>query len=450
MWRELLETETTRREQAEEANKSLREEILRLKAETISMTSNDQDAGGREAATKQVNGLYHDSLNNGVSASDSSTLVEHFRHENAELRRDLSAQASMLTSRNRERDRLYQEIEDLKMGRRRGDGPRSLTGDSILDRSASRAYGRPGSRASDATPVTQISEAERESYETQIGELRDQISGLKIDKHSLTEECDRAYDAGEQLKSERDELKRQLEYISNQTEQEILAFERERDEALVQREDYQTRFKNLQEEAQQRLDAVEDELDQKTEYIERLETELANNDEIINTLRNEVRMLSEGLNRVEAEVQAKIRRIQEVELENEDINRELEGLEKSLREVNEKSEKLTVELESRQNECAFLREEQDGCMLKIGDLEAELKSTTASLSSEKGRSKDLEARLAEERHQREIVGTKEKQEVQKILNDQNRELSAAKEALRKLNIELEQRESEVATWKERI
>ena len=383
----------------------------------------------------------------------SSTLIEQLQHENAELRREVGAQTSMLTSRNREKERLYQEIEDLKIGQRRGGGSRSVTGDSILDRSASRAHGRSTSRASDATRITQLSDAERETYETKNDELRDQISKLRLENQTFTREIESLLDEldqSNQAKAELQNLRLQLEDATEQARQDILSMQRERDEALELQEDAENNFNSLKEEAQQRIYGLEEEVEQKSDFIERLETELANSDEMSNTLRNEVRMLSEGLNRVEAEVQAKIRRIQEVELENEDINRELESIEKLLLEVNGKNEKLGIELESRQSECAFLREEQDGCMLKIGDLEAAVKAANANLSSEKDRNSDLEARLAEERHQREVVGTKEKQEVQKMLNDLNRELSTSKDDLRKHKTTLEQREVEITTWKERL
>jgi len=457
MWKDLRETETARREQADEENRALREELWRRKADTASRVSFNHSSVSHNARSQhgpsQVNGPNPYTDRNGVVSAASSTVIEHLELENAELKRQVSAQMSMLTSRNREKDRLYQEIEDLKIGQRRGGDSRSITGDSILDRSASRAHGRSTSRASDATRITHLSDAEREAYETKNDELRDGNSKLKLEQQGLVTEIDKLLkeiDQGNQAKAEFEALRLQLEDTTEQARQDILLMQRERDEALELHEDAENNFESLKEEAQQRIYSLEEEIEQKTDFIERLETELANGDEKVNTLGNEVRMLREGMNRVEAEVQAKIRRIQEVELENEDINRELESIEKSLLEANGKNEKLGIELESRQSECAFLREEQDGCMLKIGDLQAAIKAANANLTGETDRNKDLEARLAEERHQREVVGTKEKQEVQKMLNDLNRELSTSKDDLRKHKTTLEQREVEVTTWKERL
>ncbi|KAI4151549.1 MAG: hypothetical protein LQ340_003438 [Diploschistes diacapsis] len=450
VWKDLLEAETGRREQTEDENRRLQEELWRLKAEGMSSASAHHSYLPPSRIGKYSTPSAADSGTNGISKS-SSTLVEHLRQENTELRRDLGAQASMLTSRNREKEKLYQEIEELKIGQRR-DGRRSV-GDSVLERSISRAHGRTASRASSQSRVTPIEDAERDAYETANGELRDRVAELKLENQELADHLDNVLDELENLtktQEDLDKLKQMYEDLTEQTNQEVLGMQSERDEALQLHEESEQSFQDLRAEAQERINALEDELDQNSETIKQLEQELAQRDEESKALRNEVRMTSEGLDKVEADVQAKIRRIKELELENEDINRELENIENSLIEANGKSEKLSIELESRQSECAFLREEQDGFVLKIGDLEGALKGAQASLKSEKDRTKDLDARLAEERHQREVIGSKEKQEVQKIINDLNREATGAKDEARGLKKDLETREGEVAAWKERL
>src|SRR5436305_6930561 len=127
MWKDLHAAETARREEADEDNRKLREEIHRLRSEIATSTTNNhisnvyhvtkrQQASSRPRS-RSSNGT-EDRLS--VTNAASSTLVEQLRHENAELRREVGAQTSMLTSRNREKERLYQEIEDLKLGQRRG------------------------------------------------------------------------------------------------------------------------------------------------------------------------------------------------------------------------------------------------------------------------------------------------------------------------------------------
>ena len=157
MWKDLFDAETARREQADEDNLRLRDEIRRLRSDASSTTTNNHAANVYNVSRRQKlsstvsysNVSDREPDRNGAFSAASSTLVEQLRHENAELRREVGAQTSMLTSRNREKERLYQEIEDLKLGARHG--TRSVAGDSIFDRSASRAQGRPASRGSDQT-----------------------------------------------------------------------------------------------------------------------------------------------------------------------------------------------------------------------------------------------------------------------------------------------------------
>ena len=450
LWKDLLEAETARKEQTDEENRQLREELWRLKEQKANSTvsaSKSHDLQARPGSSRRSDSSHADGI---ISASNKP--AEQLRHENAELRRDLRAQTSMLTSRNNERDRLYAEIEDLKM--------RFRQGDSILDRSVSRAHARSSSRTSSQTRITQIGDAEREAFETANGELRDQIAGLKLENQELARQLDGVLDELEQLgnaKKAFDELQRDHDELTQRTDEELLTMQAERDEALSLHEEAEISFQELKSQAQEQVDELEDELDRQTDLIKKLERELAVRDRDSENLRNEVRMTADGLARVEADSQAKVQRIGELqhhngelELQNEDLTQELETIEDSLNESNSKVEKLTVELESRVSECAFLREEQDGTMLRIGDLENDLKASQASLTSEKDKTKDLETRLADERQQRELIGSQEKQEVQKKMNQLNEEAATSQDEVRKLRKAIEHRETEVKKWQQRL
>lgn len=381
--------------------------------------------------------------NAATGSSSSSTLVmeyELLRQENAELRREVSAQTSMLTSRNREKERLYQEIEELKLGQRRD---RSIAGDSILERSASRAQGRPPSRFSDQTGQSPVDDAEREDWEVRNGQLRDQVSILKLENQAIRQQVD---DYSRELEA----LDKAYQADVDQAEEEIQNLQQERDQALQMADERDAAFQDLRAEAQEELDAIGDELDQKVEECQRLTEDLRTQDENLRTLQAEMRSASEGIIRLEEDAQNNLQRYKAVQQELEECNGEMESLEKSLYEANSKVQRLSVQIESSHNEIAFLREEQDGDKIKIGDLESELKTYQMSLQSEKDKTSELEERLAEERHQREVVGSKEKQEVQRIMNELNREASAAKEESRKLKKSLSAQEIETATWKERL
>jgi chromosome segregation ATPase len=456
VWKDLLEQETSRREQTDEDNKKLREEIFRLKTESgsntglsgLSHTTNIYNITKKRTVSPTRPGSRMseriDDRNGNLSAA--STLVEELRreseqlrHENAELRREVGAQTSMLTSRNREKERLYQEIEDLKLGQRRGGG--SVAGDSILERSASRAHERSLSRTSAGTRQTNMTDVEREEFENKQAELRDRINSLKIHNQDLQRElesCMEDFETAVEQKKQAESLANELQEALEVAENDLVTMQTDRDEALQGQEEAEIMFESLRKEAQEELDGFAAEADEANAEIERLQTELADTTENFNALQTEMREMSEAIVRLEDDHEGKNRRIQELERDLDDANRELEQMEKNLVEANGKIDRLTVQQESSQGEIAFLREEQDGDKIKIGDLEAAVqKSPTRACKKRRERIKELEQRLANERHQREVVAGREKQEVQQFINELNREASGAKDEARRLRKSLD-------------
>lgn len=468
VWKDLLEQETARREEADEDNRKLRDEIFRLRSESVvsgggaglNHTTNIYHITKKRqgSPTRPRSGMSERVDDRGGAFSAASTLVDDLRresdllrHENAELRREVGAQTSMLTSRNREKERLYQEIEDLKLGHRRGG---SIAGDSILDRSASRTRERPQSRGSELTRVTAIMpDAEREDLENKNAELRDKLNGLQLDNqevHKELDSCMEDFETAIASKREAEALAAELQHELQVAEADLQTMQADRDEALKGQEEVEIEFENLRKEAQEEIDALEADAEERAVEMEGLQVELANQAENFNALQAEMRGMSEALVRLEDDHDLKTRRIQELERELEDANRELNGMEKALNEANNKINRLTVQQESSQGEIAFLREEQDGDKIKIGDLEAALKSAEGAVRDERERVRELEQRLASERHQREVVAGKEKQEVQKYINELNREASSAKDDARRLRKNLSSREVEATEWKERL
>ncbi|KAL4792294.1 hypothetical protein BDV19DRAFT_368889 [Aspergillus venezuelensis] len=450
MWKDMLEAETAAREQADDENRRLREELMRVRSEAsypITPAAAPLRTGHRNRGDSMVSYSaasdrdFH--RNAATGSSTSSTLVEEVRllqQENAQLRRDLSAQTSMLSSRNKEKERLYQEIEELKLGQHRD---RSIAGDSILDRSASRAQGRPSSRISEQTGHSPIDDAEREDWEVRNGQLRDQVSTLKLENQAIRQELD--------------EYIRELETMDNnyqadveKADEAIANLEQERDQAVQMAEERDAAFQDLRAEAQEELDTLGDELDEKIEECQQLTDNLRRQEEEFRALQADLRSTTEGIIQLEEDAQSNLQRYKAVQQELEQCIGENESLEKNLHESNSKIQRLEVQIESSHNEIAFLREEQDGDKIRIGDLESELKTYQVGLQSEREKARELEERLAEERHQREVVGSKEKQEVQRIMNELNREASAAKDESRKLKKSLSAQEIETNTWRDRL
>ncbi|KAL1857609.1 hypothetical protein Daus18300_010249 [Diaporthe australafricana] len=491
VWKELYSQETARREQSDEDNKrmgdenrGLRDEIFRLKQDLANSTNN---LGGRPAShASHPSGMSHttniynitkkgraqspsrpqtrmsdaDTMNGAMSVS--ASLVEELRreseqlrHENAELRREVGAQTSMLTSRNREKERLYQEIEDLKMAARRG-GPTPSTIDSLLDRSASRAgaHDRPQSRGSGMTRTATLDEdPEREELENKLAELRDKLNGVKMQNQDLQQELGnymQEYEAELEGRKQAETAAQQLQEELEATQNDLLTLQQERDDLLQENSGLDHEFNALREEAQDEIDHLEGETEQRDQEIARLGQELAERNENQEALQEEMRRLSEDMIRFEDTQETQLQRIHELETELGEANKELEDLEAKLLESNDKAQRLGIQLESTQGEIAFLREEQEGDKLRIGDLVGQLANTELALREEKERVKELENQLQAERHQREIVANQEKEDVQQVVNNLNREMSTAKDEARKLRKSLSRQEIEAAEWKARL
>ena len=436
MWKDMLEAETIAREQAEEDSRRLREEMTKLRHESFgqgrSLASRQRIRGSAISRSSSTD-------ERGVTKVAELVEMERLKHEVSELQKMIGAQASTLTSRNKEKERLYQEIEDLKMGRM--GGVRSVAGDSIFERSASRA--RSYSRASNGTRASRLSDGEREALETKIAELRDQVSELKLENQGLQGQVD-------EVVAELDAVDAQAQADADQFNEELHLLTEERDQALQDAEAQDLAFQNLRNEYQQEVDGLGDELDAKLEECARLEQYLKTESENVKALQAEMRSASEGLIRLEEDAQNNLARYQQVQGELDDAHRELDNMQKALNEAETKIQRLTVQQESSHNEIAFLREEQDGDKIKIGDLEALMKKVHLNLDLERDKTRELERSLTQERQQRETVESTSKAEIQRVISDLNREAASAKEDARRIKKVLSSREIEANTWKERL
>ncbi|KAK8021902.1 Microtubule associated protein [Apiospora arundinis] len=477
VYKDLLEQETARREQTDDDNRRLRDEIFRLKQEVnVANGVTSATPGGMHHTTniynitrkgrpqspsrsRPVSGL---SGELDQTSSQATTLVDELRretdqlrHENAELRREVGAQTSMLTSRNREKERLYQEIEDLKLASRRG-GPAPSTIDTLLDRSASRAgaHERSQSRGSARTRLTMaVEDPEREELENKLAEHRDKLNEIKLQNQELQREldtCMQDFETAVEAKQQAEEAALGLQQELDNTLNDLMAIQTERDQALQDQSDLEGEFNALQNEAQEEINALEGEADLKDQEIHRLQVEVQDRTENFEALQEEMRKMSEAIIRLEDEQEKKHRRIEQLEAELAEANREGEELEAKLLESNEKANRLGVQQESSQGEIAFLREEQEADKIRIGDLEAALAGVEQNLRDERERVKELDQRLTKERRQHELISSREKEEVQHFVNELNKELTTSKDESRKLRKNLHSREVEATEWKERL
>lgn len=433
----MLDVEIAAREHSERENRKLREETERLRYRIE--TGGSGNGSGKPEFRDSFNfGPFDRKTSLGASQRTASNNMETdlLKQENAELRKEVSAQASMLTSRNREKERLYEEIEGLKLA----NGGRSVAGDSILDRSASRAQRR---SPSEGTESRVDDEASREELEVRNGQLRDKVSSLKLENHAIREQLD--------------EYARDLEALDGEyqadidvAEAELNFVRKQRDQAVQMADERDAAFQDLRAEAQEEVDKLLAELDQRVEESRSLTEELRQQEASLHLLQAEVRAAGEGILRLEEDSQNNLERYQSVQQELADATHEIQALERSLRESNSKVQQLTVQSESSQNEIAFLREEQDGDKIKIGDLESELKTYEINLGSEKERTRELEEQLMyATTHHQALFGNFQK-DSERTRNDLNRQALSAKEEVRNLKRALTGQEVETNTWRERL
>ena len=480
VWKDLLEQETGRREQAVEDGRKLQEEVSRLKHEMavaqggggLHHTTNIYNISKkpRGASPSRPGSAFPgeaDAPNGGPNGE--SDLMEElrrenesFKHENAELRREVGAQTSMLTSRNKEKERLYAEIEDLKMQQRRG-GPAPSTIDSLFERSASQvgAHERSASRMSGNTRAeTALDDPEREELENKNAELRDKINEIKLENQNLAQDLEEhrlELEAGQQARLEiEDELATTREDLET-TIRDLMAMQQERDDVINELADMEAKcnnaqqeFDSLREEAQDAIDGYEADAAAMEEEIQKLSSDLGEKSENFTALQEEMRKLSEALVGLEDEQDNKARRIQQLEQDLADAHKELEELDAKLVETNEKGQRLAVQQESSQGEIAFLREEQEGDKIQISKLEVAVSKAEEAVRDEQDRVKQLQAQIAQERERSEALATNDKKEMQRFVNELNREASAAKEEARRLRKSLSSREVEATEWKERL
>ncbi|KAK4549135.1 hypothetical protein LTR36_007592 [Oleoguttula mirabilis] len=454
MWQDLLNAETGRREQAEEDIRKLREELTGLRIERASpavskMLKRRSRPGYQESYTDES-----DFTNGGNGTTDSSaTLVDNLKHENAELRRDLGAQTSMLTSRNRERERLQQEIEDLKLLQRKSDGARSVAGESIFERSISRAHQRVSSRTSDHTHVTHVTEVERDDWDKKEGHLRDQNAELRLRFQDL----ERTHSTHLQYVSALEGDFQEMEQELNEQAEDLRALQSERDEALHAFEDKEQEYEKLEQEAlgeiehlTQQVEALESQLQDAHKRLQKTQTKLEHTTDGYKGLQGELREITQSVMNLEDEKQANMRTIQTLEQQLAEAEDEIQKWEQKCKELDQKNRKLEITQESLHSEITFLREEQEGDKIKIGELEDALNAAQQTIQDELEKMRELEDTIMEERQQRDVLENQSKEEVQKVLDDLNTESGKTKDEVRKLRRALSGKEVEASTWKQKL
>lgn len=388
----LLMDEKRRREQAEERARMSEIELGRVRNSRSPLRhfrwrSSEKHLGPpSQAQLKESMGSWDKS---------GETLVDHLRQENDDLRRDLGAQTSMLTSRNKERQRLEKEIEELKLMHRRGDNVNPRSPDSLFERSSSRSNLRSPSRQGASTRLSQLSESDKDQYEATQANLRDENLALRLKNQDLQADLNVITESAEHLenlRAERDEAIRLLD--------------EERDVAV------------------ETVDTMEELIDQKEQEIHNLLSNLRNQEDESNSLHQEIKAIGNSLTKVVDDCETSQATIQHLRHEVSSANGEMELAEQSLQEMTTAKDRLEVQAESSQNEITFLREEQEGDKMKISDLQSVLDRAKTNVRDEKERFREIEKLGAEAQTARE-----ETRLLRKALAAKEDEVSGSREDL---------------------
>ena len=295
-----------------------------------------------------------------------SAEVATFKREIEELRKESVAQTQVLSARNREREQLYAELEELKLQ---------------------------NIRNSREPTVTITGETGHEECEATINELRDRLTEMRM-----------------QNQDQRDELESALRDLE-QADQ----------EKLDAQEDYQVEIDRLQEiidqlvkecdelrEAKEETERVADELDQEIESLvkeaqEKMayqEREIRARDEDLIAMKTD---LQEALDKAYLDIELleetvinKNARIENLRAQLQDIEDEHARLLQKYEENIQQGSRLQVQQEVSARELQFLREEADNSALKVAEiqnLERKLAEAERKLSREVSRTKELQTKV---------------------------------------------------------
>ncbi|KAK4612169.1 Anucleate primary sterigmata protein B [Fulvia fulva] len=466
MWQAMLNEEATRRETAEQEATDLRNQLARMKikhsaakkqpilgnyrARSRSTSRPRSDAEVEEELVNQlVEGEPPKSLNE--LKQEITELQEQnteLKHNNAELKRDLAAQTSMLTSRNRERERLQQQIEDLKL--LQPHGARSVAGEGIFERSISRAHQRSQSRISDQTAVT---EAERDDFHKKEGQLRDQLAELRI----KYQELDRQHKTYLQYASALEDDFKEMETELHDHQEEIQSLQKERDDAIARNQEREQFHEDLKRRALDEINAIDEENNELEQQLEQADTQLQETQLKLQStvddyqgLQSELRSITQSVMSLEDLKKHNMRQIESLEQHIADAEDENRKWEETCTELRTKNRQLEVAQESLNSEVTFLREEQEGDKIKIGELENALNAAQQTIQDEQEKLHELENKMTEEREQRDVLENQSKEEVQKILDDLNTDGQKTKDEVRKLRRDLSGKEVECGGYKQRL
>ncbi|BGP03966.1 anucleate primary sterigmata protein b [Rhodotorula toruloides] len=348
--------------------------------------------------------------------------VEKLEQDNATLRSQLSAQLTMLSTRNDEKNELQAQVEDLKAELAAVEGELEA---ERRERQRSRGIGAEG--------------GDREDLEKALDSHRDRASSLALELEDVRAALDAKEREIEELLAELDEREQvhqeELGKVADEWRDEVEdAREREREarQALVEK------------------DADVEELADKVEALVRQvaekDAELQAEQEETAALTHDLKKLGAQIFQLEEEADEKDKEVEELRRELEAVDKELENkvsvheqvvsaLKEKLSGHKSRLSELTIQHESSTSEAAFLRSKVEDLALAHGKLEEQTRSDAAEKERLQGEADEIMRALRKEEEDREAVEAElssvraNVQRLQGVLQDREKDVADLQRAL---------------------
>jgi len=282
------------------------------------------------------------------------------------LRKESVAQTQVLSARNREREQLYAELEELKLQNMRNtrETTAPLPGDSG-----------------------------HEGCEATINELRDRLTEMRIANQDQRDELDAALRDIEQLDQEKMDAQEDYQVEIDRLQEVIDTLVKEAEELRETKEETE----RVADELDQEIEALVKEAQEKMAYQER---EIRLRDEDLMAMKTDMQEALDkaylDIESLEETVMNKNARIENLRDQLQDIEEEHAKLIQKYEDNMQQGNRLQVQQEVSARELQFLREEADNSALKVADfqnLEKKLLEAERKLVRETGRVKELLAKV---------------------------------------------------------
>ncbi|GAA6023302.1 hypothetical protein JCM11491_006887 [Sporobolomyces phaffii] len=400
------ELKSARGEELEDLRAHLEEAL----AESDDLRRHLQDATDElEDAQDEVGGLrreladHADQSVSGSVAGDRSRgvirrEVEKLEQDNATLRSQVTAQLTMLSTRNDEKDSLREQVEHLKQD--------LVAVESELENAMRRIERREGKRGVDDAGVGEMT---REELERELDTYRDRSTSLLLELEETKAKLDEKEREIEELIAELDEKDHELQEVAAKVDEEW----REEVEGARQAE---KEAKDAFEEREADVQELADKVEQLAQELTERKAELATSDEEIDALTHDLQKLGAQIFTLEEELDAKDKEVADLDNELKAIEKELDEkqsvheqvvvtLKDKLASSKSKLSDVTIQHESATTETTFLRSKVEDLALHNARL------------VEQGR-KDEEEKLRLQREAEEIMEALKKEEDERDADDE--------------------------------